>query len=110
MAGAAATGLVVSLGFLSQHYNATYKSHLEFSQLARLLIFVSLVSIPLIAFVWAFGFWGFLLKNSIQQIIGLLILAIKPPLPVSPRWHSKHLWGLVKTGTPIAISWVLMQL
>lgn len=96
-------GVTMGLGFISQHFSATYKSHLEFSRLAQRSMLVSLLGLPLLGFVWAFNYWGFLLKYGLLQIASLLIFVVRPPLPVKPRWDSKRLGILIKTGIPISI-------
>lgn len=98
-----ALGVTLGLGFISQHFSATYKSHLEFSRLAQRSVLVSLLGLPLLGFVWAFNYWGFLLKYSLLQVGSLLILVVKPPLPVRPRWDNKRLGSLIKTGIPISV-------
>jgi O-antigen/teichoic acid export membrane protein len=102
-----AVAVTVVCSWPTLYLTVTYRTHHEFSRLAKNTVVVALIGAALVLLVWRFHFNGLILRASLLSILGVLALYYRRPLRVKPQWGTDQLVQLAKVGIPI---WLVGQL
>jgi O-antigen/teichoic acid export membrane protein len=86
------------------YIGGTFRTTDNFNKLSNIQFIVigsRLLFIPLII---AFGFVGYIIMQLLVVTLNSLLLYLKRPFPVKPKFHKESFFTLFKTGFPIFLS------
>ncbi len=97
-----AVGLMIIVSWLNFYHLVLFRANGDFGRLSAADIAVALSGLVLLACVYAFGYWGHLLRMAAKSLIlAALYFLLSRRYHTRPLFDSRMAWQLIKTGAPI---------